>query len=56
MWWLLSADAHTESSFNPNFNSDGLKVGGYGGGRGVGLGSLVPGGVGPGDQGAGIGM
>lgn len=41
---------------NPNFNSDGLTVGGYGGGRGVGPGGLVPGGVGPGGLGFGIGM
>lgn len=41
---------------NPNFNSDALTVGGYGGGRGVGLGGLVPGGVGPGGLGVGIGM
>lgn len=41
---------------NPNFNSNGLTVGGYGGGRGVGPGGLLPGGVAPGGLGVGIGM
>lgn len=43
----------TSKALNPNFNSDGLTVGGYGG---VGPGGLVPGGVGPGGLGVGIGM
>lgn len=43
----------TSKAFNPNFNSNGLTVGGYGGGRGVGPGGLVPG---PGGLGVGIGM